>query len=84
MYHPSNKTADLEIVFTKPSARRRGIASRLVAHAAAVADETGIPVYLDAEAKAVNIYEKAGFAINNDVEKTSEVMVSMTRPGKKQ
>lgn len=78
---PADTSSDVEIVFVHPSYHKQGIGSSLVVHATSLADEQGVPAYLDAESKAVGIYQKAGFVLQSDVEKKSE-MASMLRPAK--
>lgn len=54
---------------TRPEARRRGLARALVEDGIGMADEQGVPMYLESS-KAMNvpIYEKFGFSIKTRVE----------------
>ncbi|KAI1634295.1 hypothetical protein F4809DRAFT_665732 [Biscogniauxia mediterranea] len=51
----------IEFLITEPSHRHRGHASALLAWAARLADELGLPAYLDGGGRGMHICEKEGF-----------------------
>ena len=58
--------ADIQTVAVAPRAQRRGIASDMLAHLLAVADERCTQTFLEVAANnsgAVAVYERAGFAV---------------------
>lgn len=52
-------------VIVKPEMRNRGIASKVLQEAAAIADRTGIDgLYIDCHVKTAPVYEKSGWVIH--------------------
>ncbi|KAJ5640578.1 hypothetical protein N7528_000203 [Penicillium herquei] len=62
-----------------PQYRRQGAASQLVQWGCDLADQNGLPVYLDAHIDAAPLYERFGFKGREDLEVTSEGALSMIR-----
>ncbi|OAA78513.1 Acyl-CoA N-acyltransferase [Akanthomyces lecanii RCEF 1005] len=69
----------LEVIMTHSTARRRGHGMALLQFVNAMADEMGLPLYLDADADAVSLYKRAGYVQQPDEVRTSEEFVPMLR-----
>lgn len=72
-------TAVLEVIMTHSTARRRGHGMALLLFANAMADEMGLPLYLDADADAVSLYKRAGYVEQPHEVRTSAEFVPMVR-----
>lgn len=64
---------------THSTARRRGHAMALLQSANAIADELGLPLYLDSEKDVVGLYERVGYVRQPEDVQCSD-MVPMKRP----
>ncbi|KAK8150033.1 hypothetical protein G3M48_004624 [Beauveria asiatica] len=69
----------VEIVMTHSSSRRRGYARALLQWANKVADELGLPLYLDSGEDLVGLYRSMGYVLQPERLRTSETMVPMIR-----
>ncbi|KAI9645891.1 hypothetical protein NHQ30_005328 [Ciborinia camelliae] len=56
----------LNIIYTHPSYRRRGIASMMMEWGKQKADEMGVEMWLDATVYGVPVYKKHGFSVVNE------------------
>lgn len=72
---------DFELVFVGPSYHRKGHATALVQHAAAIADALGYESYLDADLDVKALYLKQGYVERTDIDSTS-IMKPMVRPAR--
>ncbi|OAA52643.1 Acyl-CoA N-acyltransferase [Beauveria brongniartii RCEF 3172] len=69
----------VELVMTHSSFRRRGYARALLQWANKIADELGLPLYLDSGEDLVGLYRSMGYVLQPERLRTSETMVPMIR-----
>ncbi len=63
-YHPKEPHYYLCAIGVQKSFRRQGVASRLLAHILAIADQEGVPVYLEnSKEQNLALYQKHGFEV---------------------
>ena len=73
--------AVVEILMTDAEVRKQGQASALLQWTCDLADEMGVPIYLDAAKDAVSLYRKFGF-VEQELGWESHA-AAMKRPAKK-
>lgn len=70
---------DLDMLVVHPEYRGRGAASMLIEWGCKLADQDGVPAYLDAHIDAASLYRRFGFKDREDKVVTPEGAVSMIR-----
>ena len=70
---------DLDMLVVDPAYRGQGAASMLIRWGCELADQEGVPVYVDAHIDAAPMYRRFGFEDREDKAVTSEGAVSMIR-----
>ena len=82
--HPPGPSWYLEALGVHPRAQRRGVGTRLMAPALALADEAGLPCYLQTSDPAnVDYYRRFGFEVSQpaiEVFPDGPAYIGMTRP----
>ncbi|OAR01859.1 hypothetical protein LLEC1_01795 [Akanthomyces lecanii] len=72
----------LEVIMTHSTARRRGHGTAMLLFVNAMADEMGLPLYLDADADAVSLYKRAGYVQQPNELRTSGFVPMLRAPVK--
>jgi ribosomal protein S18 acetylase RimI-like enzyme len=82
--HPSETSWYLQAMSVHPRAQRRGVGTRLMTPALALADETNLPCYLQTSDPAnIDYYRRFGFEVTQPAIKTfrgGPDYIGMTRP----